>query len=152
MILNTHFLRCIFSCITIEVGFNVSPVKFLLCLQDKGEVSLCVWRHLPVLRGFSPLSPLYVSPDLKTFHTGTLPGRAIHASKSLYYHFPYRLFIFVFTLPRNTSLFSLLQMFEEAEAILTKLPKPVEEDVAPPAESWSSSPLRSLHSPGPANL
>lgn len=32
-------------------------------------------------------------------------------------------------------------MYEEAEAILTKLPKPVEEDVDPPTESWSSSPF-----------
>lgn len=39
-------------------------------------------------------------------------------------------------------------MYEEAESILKKLPKPVEEDVDPPAESWSASPLRrSLHSP-----
>lgn len=28
-----------------------------------------------------------------------------------------------------------LQMYEEAESILKKLPKPVEEDVDPPAES-----------------
>lgn len=34
-----------------------------------------------------------------------------------------------------TFLFPLFQMYEEAEAILTKLPKPVEEDVDPPAES-----------------
>lgn len=45
------------------------------------------------------------------------------------------------------------QMYEEAEAILTKLPKPVEEDGDPPAESWSSSPSCSSHSlPGPVPL
>lgn len=43
-------------------------------------------------------------------------------------------------------------MYEEAEAILTKLPKPVEEDGDPPAESWSSSPSCSLHSLWPATL
>lgn len=44
-------------------------------------------------------------------------------------------------------------MYEEAEAILTKLPKPVEEDVDPPTESWSPwSLLCFLHSPGPATL
>lgn len=30
-------------------------------------------------------------------------------------------------------------MYEEAEAILKKLPKAVEENMDPPAESWSSS-------------
>lgn len=51
-------------------------------LQDKGEVSLCVWRHLLVLRGLPPLSSLHVPPDVAAFHTGTLPGRAIHACKT----------------------------------------------------------------------
>lgn len=35
-------------------------------------------------------------------------------------------------------------MYEEAELILKKLPKPVEEDADPPAESWSASPLPPL--------
>lgn len=34
-----------------------------------------------------------------------------------------------------SAVFLLFQMYEEAEAILTKLPKPVEEDVDPPTES-----------------
>lgn len=37
---------------------------------------------MPVLWSVTPLSPLYVSPDLKTVHTRTLPGCAIHASKT----------------------------------------------------------------------
>lgn len=41
----------------------------------------------------------------------------------------------VFTFPCVTLCLPLFQMYEEAEAILTKLPKPVEEDVDPPAES-----------------
>lgn len=36
---------------------------------------------MPVLGGFSPLSPLYVSPDLETLHTGALPGCSVYASK-----------------------------------------------------------------------
>ena len=38
-------------------------------------------------------------------------------------------------------------MYEEAEAILTKLPKPVEEDDNPPAESWSPIPFVFLAQP-----
>lgn len=34
-----------------------------------------------------------------------------------------------------STIFPLFQMYEEAEGILTKLPKPVEEDVVPPTES-----------------
>lgn len=37
-------------------------------------------------------------------------------------------------------------MYEEAEAILKKLPKDVEENMDPPAESWSSSLVYFLHS------
>lgn len=42
---------------------------------------------------------------------------------------------FLFTIKFITSIYTLFQMYEEAEAILKKLPKPVEEDVDPPAES-----------------
>lgn len=37
-------------------------------------------------------------------------------------------------------------MYEEAEAILKKLPKAVEDNMDPPAESWSSSLVCFLHS------
>lgn len=57
-------------------------VLFYVILQDKGEVPLCIRRHLPVLRGLSPLGPLYVSLGLQTLHTGTFPGCAIHARKA----------------------------------------------------------------------
>lgn len=42
---------------------------------------------------------------------------------------------FLFTIKFITSVHTLFQMYEEAEAILKKLPKPVDEDIDPPAES-----------------
>lgn len=75
-------------------------------LQDKGEVSICVRRHLLVLRGLSPLGPLHVSPDLPTLHPGALPGRAVHARKIPPHIFPRCLCVYLpmrHTLPSSVS-------------------------------------------------
>lgn len=67
-----HVFLCVCVCVCV-----------VFCLQDKGEVPLCIRRYLPVLWGLSPLGPLYVPLDLQTLHTGTFPGCAIHPCKTL---------------------------------------------------------------------
>lgn len=54
--------------------------------------------------------------------------------------------LFVFIASCVMLFYHLSQMYEEAEAILKKLPKAVEENMDPPAESWSFSFVHFLHS------
>lgn len=46
--------------------------------DDKGEVSICVRRRLPVLWGFFPARSLLLPSEVPSLHSGALPRRSLH--------------------------------------------------------------------------